>query len=255
MTAGLRRYLTAPAPPAVLAQAAPERCELCATPIPAEHDHLADVTGRSLPCACQACYLLFVATAGPAAEGSAGDDASGRTGERAGAAPDAAARDGSGRGGAARGRRYAAVPREYVALPGFPLSDVDWAALDVPVRLVFVFVNSVLGHPVALYPSPAGAAESQLPPRVWTELLARHPYTAALPADVMALLVHAGPDGPACHAVPIDACYRLVGLVRTHWRGFDGGEQAHAAIDGFLAEVRSRAVPAPEPLAAGVAGG
>ncbi|BCJ77165.1 hypothetical protein CS0771_67090 [Catellatospora sp. IY07-71] len=214
----LRRYLTAP--PAEPARAAPERCELCAVPIPAEHDHLVDVTGRSLPCACQACYLLFVP------------------------GPDMAP-----------GRRFAAVPREYVALPGFPLSATDWAALDVPVRLVFVFVNSVLGHPVALYPSPAGAAESQLPPQVWAQLLARHPYTAALPADVMALLVQAGPDGPSCHAVPIDACYRLVGLVRTHWRGFDGGEQAHAAIDGFLAEVRSRAVPAPEPLAAGVTGG
>ncbi|GAA1654901.1 DUF5947 family protein [Catellatospora bangladeshensis] len=228
----LRRYLTAP--PAEPARAAPERCELCAAPIPAAHDHLVDVTGRSLPCACQACYLLFVPTAGDGAG--------------------AGARDGSGRRGA-RGRRYAAVPREYVALPGFALSEADWAALDVPVRLVFVFVNSVLGHPVALYPSPAGAAESQLPPRVWAELLARHPYTAALPADVMALLVHGGPDGPECHAVPIDACYRLVGLVRTLWRGFDGGQEARAAIDGFLAEVRSRAVPAPEPLAAGVAGG
>lgn len=215
----LRRYLTAP--PADPARAAPERCELCATPIPAAHDHLVDVTGRSLPCACQACYLLFV----------------------------------PGQDEAPAGRRFAAVPREYVALPGFPLSETDWAALDVPVRLVFVFVNSVLGHPVALYPSPAGAAESPLPPQVWAELLARHPYTAALPADVMALLVHAGPDGPLCHAVPIDACYRLVGLVRMHWRGFDGGQDAHAAIDGFLAEVCSRAVPAPEPLAAGVAGG
>ncbi|MEV4410434.1 DUF5947 family protein [Catellatospora sp. NPDC049609] len=252
MSAILRRYLAAP--PAAPARAAPERCELCAVPIPAEHDHLADVLNRSLPCACQACYLLFVP--GPAsATGAASWPAA------APAAPEGRVTDGPGAGAAGADgppvRRFVAVPREHVALPDFPLSEADWSALDVPVRLAFVFVDSALGRPVALYPSPAGAAESQLPPQVWEKLLARHPYTAALPADVMALLVHAGPDGPQCHAVPIDACYRLVGLVRTLWRGFDGGQEARAAIDGFLAGVRERAVPAPVPVAAGsaVAGG
>lgn len=210
----LRRYLTAPAPPAATAQAAQERCELCAAAIPAEHDHLVDLTSRSLPCACRPCYLLFV----PADERRA--------------AP---------REEAAGTRRFAAIPREHVALPDFPLSDLDWAALDVPVRLTFVFVNSALGQPVALYPSPAGATESQLPPQVWAKVLARHPYTAQLPPDVLALLLHRGPAGPEAYVVPVDACYRLVGLVRRHWRGFDGGQEAWAAIDGWLAQVRANA--------------
>ena len=38
---------------------APERCELCATEVPAEHGHIADLEGASLLCACRACYLLF----------------------------------------------------------------------------------------------------------------------------------------------------------------------------------------------------
>ena len=41
--------------------------------------------------------------------------------------------------------------------------------------------------------------------------------------------------------MPIDACYRLVGLVRMHWRGFDGGSEAWAAIDTFFAELNERA--------------
>ena len=41
--------------------------------------------------------------------------------------------------------------------------------------------------------------------------------------------------------MPIDACYRLVGLVRLHWRGFDGGSEAWAAIDTFFAELNERA--------------
>jgi hypothetical protein len=174
--------------------------------VPVEHEHLVDLENRSLPCACQACWLLF-------------------TSDRPGAG----------------GRRFAAVPREHRALPELALSEADWAALDVPVRLAFVFVNSALAQPVALYPGPAGAAESQLSPQVWEKLLARHPYTADLPADVMALLLHRGPAGPEAYAVPIDACYRLVGLVRLHWRGFDGGERAWAEIDGWLAQVRERA--------------
>ena len=42
--------------------------------------------------------------------------------------------------------------------------------------------------------------------------------------------------------MPIDACYRLVGLVRLHWRGFDGGSEAWRAIDAFFDELHERAV-------------
>jgi hypothetical protein len=38
---------------------APEKCEMCATEVPAEHGHIADLEAASLLCACRACYLLF----------------------------------------------------------------------------------------------------------------------------------------------------------------------------------------------------
>ncbi|GHJ44493.1 hypothetical protein Cs7R123_18350 [Catellatospora sp. TT07R-123] len=204
----LRRYLRPAAGPApgAPAPADTERCELCGAPLPERHDHLVDRHSRALPCACRPCWLLFPAP--------------------------------SATGGAAR---YAAIPDAVTALPGFPLTEREWAALDLPVRLAFVYRDSALHHPVALYPSPAGAAESPLAADTWAELLARHPATAALPEDVAALLMHRGDQGPECFVVPIDACYRLVGLVRTHWRGFDGGEQARAAVAGFLDEVRAGA--------------
>ena len=41
--------------------------------------------------------------------------------------------------------------------------------------------------------------------------------------------------------VPIDACYELAGKMRLHWRGFDGGTEARAAIAEFLDNVRARA--------------
>ncbi len=38
-----------------------------------------------------------------------------------------------------------------------------------------------------------------------------------------------GRTGFDCHLVPIDACYELAGRLRLVWRGFDGGQDAHAA--------------------------
>jgi hypothetical protein len=62
--------------------------------------------------------------------------------------------------------------------------------------------------------------------------------------DVEALLVRRAGEGFECFLVPIDACYELVGLVRMHWKGFDGGEEAWEAIDGFFDAVRDRSRPA-----------
>jgi hypothetical protein len=45
--------------------------------------------------------------------------------------------------------------------------------------------------------------------------------------------------------VPIDACYALVGQLRRLWRGFDGGTEAHQAMDDFFAEIAARSRPAP----------
>jgi len=61
-----------------------------------------------------------------------------------------------------------------------------------------------------------------------------------LTPDVEALLVQRAGEGFECFLVPIDACYELVGLVRMHWKGFDGGEEAWEAIGGFFDAVRER---------------
>jgi hypothetical protein len=44
--------------------------------------------------------------------------------------------------------------------------------------------------------------------------------------------------------VPIDVCYELVGELRRLWKGFDGGTEAHAALDAFFDRVRAKAKPA-----------
>ncbi|WP_312858196.1 DUF5947 family protein, partial [Pseudonocardia pini] len=195
---GLRRYLTAPDPVGEVV----ERCELCATPVPARHPHLVQVAQRRLLCACGPCGFLF---------------------------------DQPGAGGG----EYARVPDRYLADPGFRLAEADWDALQIPVGTAFFLHNSVRGCVVACYPSPAGATESELSLDAWASGPGVAPLARELRPDVEALLVRRDP--PACLLVPVDACYRLVGLVRLHWRGFDGGAEAHAAVDAFFADLRERA--------------
>jgi hypothetical protein len=200
VTRSLRRFLREPpAPPQ-------ERCELCATPVAAEHPHLVEPAQRRLMCACQACGLLF----------------------------------------SDPGLRYRRVPDRYLADPGFVLSDAQWDALQVPVGMAFFLVNSARdGAVVACYPSPAGATESELPLEAWADVVGSSALAEKLEPDVEALLVRRGSAGrgerPEALLVPVDACYRLVGLVRRHWKGFDGGTEAWAAIDAFFDDLRERA--------------
>jgi hypothetical protein len=112
--------------------------------------------------------------------------------------------------------------------------------------LAFLFRNSVQDRMVAFYPGPAGATESELPLPAWNRMVARDPDLCVLRPDVEALLVRrSGSGATSCHLVPIDACYELVGQLRNLWRGFDGGREAHDAIDAFFARVRARSRPVP----------
>ncbi len=90
---------------------------------------------------------------------------------------------------------------------------------------------------IAFYPGPAGATESELPLEAWQRIVEANPELAVLRPDVEALLVRRtdGPHG-SCYLVPIDTCYELVGRLRQLWRGFDGGQQAHEAMDEFFAD-------------------
>jgi hypothetical protein len=191
------------------APAAGERCDMCAAPIDAAHAHVVDLRSRALMCSCRPCYLLF-------------------TDEHA-------------------DLHYRAVPERYLSFADAALDERSWDELQIPVGLAFLFRNSVQDRTIAFYPGPAGATESELPLAAWTRIVERDPRFALLRADVEALLVRrpGSAGGPVCHLVPIDACYELVGRLRTLWRGFDGGTEAHAAMEEFFDRVRSRSRPAP----------
>jgi Family of unknown function (DUF5947) len=137
------------------------------------------------------------------------------------------------------GGRYRAVPDRYLALG----ADPGLEGLQIPVGLAFFLYSSALARIAAFYPSPAGATESLLPLETWTSIVRANPQIGGLVPDVEALLVRRMHDRSDAFIVPIDACYELVGTIRRHWRGFDGGDEARQEIDQFFARVQARSRP------------
>jgi Family of unknown function (DUF5947) len=197
----LRRLASRPAPPI---DAEPERCQLCAAPVGEEHRHLVSLQTREIMCACRPCSLLFD-------------------------------RDGAG------GGQLRLIGDRRLKLEDFVLDETTWAALQIPVQIAFFFVNSVIGRVVALYPSPMGATESSLQLDAWQQVARRNPVLATMEPDVEALLVDRAKGKREHWILPVDRCYELVGLVRTHWKGFGGGDEVWKALETFFEQLRDRA--------------
>jgi hypothetical protein len=185
---------------------AAERCEMCSRELAPEHEHLVEPANRKLICSCDACAILF--------EGQSGT-------------------------------KYKRVPRRVVFLRDFQLTDGQWDGLMVPIEMAFFFKSTPHRKVIALYPSPAGPTESLLSLETWGDIEQANVALSEMEADVTALLVnrvgHARGSAPAeYYLVPIDECYKLVGLIRTHWRGLSGGTEVWREIGTFFAALKKR---------------
>jgi hypothetical protein len=180
---------------------AAERCELCSAALPADHQHLMEPNNRRLLCCCGACAVLF-----------------------------------SGQPGA----RYRRVPRRVQFLRDFAMTDTQWEELLIPINLAFFFRSTAAGRVVAAYPSPAGATESLLALESWHQLERENPILQELEPDVESLLVNRVGQAREFYRVPIDECYKLVGLIRTRWRGLSGGAEAWQAIGRYFTDLKAR---------------
>jgi hypothetical protein len=182
---------------------AEERCELCSAELPGEHEHLVDLATRKLTCACQACAILFSGKANP---------------------------------------KYRRVPRRLRYLTNFQLTDAQWESLLIPISMAFFFNSSAAGKVIALYPSPAGATESLLDFESWDEIRRVNPVLEEMEPDTEALLVNRVRGASEYYLLPIAECYKLVGLIRTHWHGLSGGTEMWEAIGRFFTELKTKAI-------------
>ncbi len=93
----------------------------------------------------------------------------------------------------------------------------------------------------ALYPSPAGATESEVDDAAWADLVALNDVLQMLETESEVLLVNRMKGAQEYAIAPTDEAYRLVGLVKTRWEGISGGQGLEKAVAEFFAELKERA--------------
>lgn len=173
-----------------------ERCDVCDAALQAEHAHLVETATGRLTCACEPCAILF--------------------------------------GNQQPGARYRRVPRDARRLPDFDFPDAAWEGFSIPIDLAFFLQSTPAGRVVAFYPSPGGAVQSLVAADAWDALIEANPVLRRFEPDVECLLVNRGGRTRDSYRVGVDACYKLVGLVRTHWRGMTGGTEVWNEINRFF---------------------
>ena len=190
-----------------------DRCGVGLLPDP-RHAHLFSYSRRSLLCACAACSA-------PYREGVIGKE---------------------------RSPAYRLVPSRVERIDALSLTQADWEELGIPVQIAFLLKNqrengwrlgrgrgpSRLSQPGREYGigHPAGGVD---PPLV--QLLSARATRAGRRSPAR----RQAPRQARYFRAPIDECYRLAGLLRSHWEGFAGGPRVGAAVDDFFAELASRA--------------
>jgi len=183
-----------------------ECCEMCSAELAGDHQHLIDPAARKLICACDACAILF-----------------------------------SGQSSA----KFKRVPRRIRFLPDFKMSEAQWDGLMVPIELAFFFKSVSPEKVVAFYPGPAGATESLLSLEAWSDIEQENPLLREMEPEVEALIANRvganrGVDAQY-YIVPIDECYKLVGLIRLNWHGLSGGTEVWREVTKFFASLKERA--------------
>jgi hypothetical protein len=178
-----------------------EACDLCHAALAEPHQHLLESQTRKLECVCDACAVLF----------------------------------------GSENQRYRRVPRRVQLLSGFSMTNAQWDALMIPIGIAFLFRNSTINRVLAIYPSPAGPVESLLTLDAWDEIAASSSELHAMESDVEGLLVYRVGTATDYFIIPIDECFKLIGIIRMNWKGFSGGMQVWQEIGKFLDQLRVRA--------------
>ena len=114
------------------------------------------------------------------------------------------------------------------------MPDDLWASFQIPIGLAFFMDSTVTACVVAMYPSPAGATESELHFDSWSRMRELNPVLRGLEPDIEGLIVNRLSDPPVYVIAPIDRCYALTGTIKAHWEGISGGRGVEEAVDAVL---------------------
>ena len=132
--------------------------------------------------------------------------------------------------------QYKRVPKQVRFLSDCDISDADWDALMIPIGIAFFVKQSTDGSDrcrrLLSKPGRAGGIACCL-----SKMCTRQ--STGWSPDTQALLVNRA--AREYFVLPIDECYRLVGLMRAHWKGLSGGSEVWREMQLFFAEMKGRA--------------
>jgi hypothetical protein len=139
---------------------------------------------------------------------------------------------------------YRPVGNRTLWLPGLDVPDDLWASFQIPIGLAFFMESTVTACVVAMYPSPAGATESELHFDSWNRMRQLNPVLDGLEPDIEGLIANRLSTPPSFVIAPIDRCYALTGTIKAHWEGISGGPGVEAAVTRFFETLRAEAITA-----------
>ena len=139
---------------------------------------------------------------------------------------------------------YRPTGNRTVWLPDLDVPDDLWASFQIPIGLAFFMHSTVTACVVAMYPSPAGATESELHFDTWRRMVELNPVLDDLEPDIEGLIVNRLAEPPVFAIAPIDRCYALTGAIKLTWEGISGGTGVGEAVSRFFDDLRREAVAA-----------
>ena len=140
---------------------------------------------------------------------------------------------------------YKPLPQRSIELINFNLTDALWSDFLIPVNMAFFVQSSARNGAIAYYPAPTGATESKLKIEAWNQLVLLNPILEDLSPDLEALLINRLDDQGQYYIVPIDSCYKLIGMIRVAWKGIFGGKEVNDTIRKFFIELKSKSIACP----------
>ncbi len=141
--------------------------------------------------------------------------------------------------------RFTPLPQRCVQLNNFNMSDALWSDFLIPVNMAFFVKSEIKKGTVAYYPAPTGATESKLKMEAWNNLMEINPILTDMAPDLEALLVNRLGDEGQYYLVPIDSCYKLIGMIRMAWKGIFGGKEVNDIINQFFNDLKEKAARCP----------
>jgi hypothetical protein len=137
---------------------------------------------------------------------------------------------------------YRPTGNRTVWLGDLEIPDELWAAFQIPIGLAFFMRSTVTECVVAMYPSPAGATESELHFEAWGRMVELNPVLGDLEPDIEGLMINRLSEPPAYAIAPIDRCYALTGAIKASWEGISGGPGVESAVSSFFEQIRAQAL-------------